>query len=164
MRPAPWADRQQDFANLFNPAFVAIVLQAACAGYSERAIGGMPYPVAFIVVPLVLNPAVQSRLPGNANARLGKWLRDNPDLKSETVGAAKFLVPLVREAIEVGADTELLSLSGPNITASERHNAWSSASKVDGITPHIRAANFVGRWLACSGREADLFLQFGVRP
>jgi len=55
----PWEHRPIEVANLFNPAFCGEVIRRCGAGYSAKLQTGMPYALAFLVLPIVLHPATR---------------------------------------------------------------------------------------------------------
>jgi hypothetical protein len=158
-----WQDRQPDFANLFNPAFLALVVHACCTGYEEKTTSGMPFTLAFVAVPVAVTPSIQRRLPSRTTTRLSKWLADNPHLKSDAVASASVLVPFIREALALGLQESALALEGQKLIPGQlRVSARDEACAANEV--HIRSARFIGKWLAGVGPEADVFLQFGLRP
>ena len=67
---AEWGQRPQDVANLLNPAFDGLLLYRAVAGYEQENEGGMPFELAFMVLPFVLHQPTRKRLPAIALAAL----------------------------------------------------------------------------------------------
>lgn len=162
-----WANRQPDFANLFNPAFVGIVLRSVCEGYVARADEAMPVSLSFLAVPLVLSPAVRQNRPSNVRARMGKWLRENPNIKAEFMPAARFLVPVVREAIMVAVYNKLLAIESHRLRGiGHLQSALGTpdASPISNLGNDLAHARFIGRWLAATGSEVAIFDAIGLRP
>jgi hypothetical protein len=44
----PWNQRPFEIRNLFNPAFCALILFRALAGYEEESAGGMPFSLTLL--------------------------------------------------------------------------------------------------------------------
>src|SRR5258708_6268367 len=57
---SPWTERPTEVANLLNPAFVGALLRTAVEGYIGEAASGMPFEVAFLVLPFCLHTSTAS--------------------------------------------------------------------------------------------------------
>src|SRR5690348_1732894 len=108
----PWGERQRDYANLFNPASVGLILRAACDGYTAQMRGAadMPFPLAFVAVPLSLSPYVRRMRPRNVTKRIAAWCLERPEFKAEFVPAAQSLAPFVKEGISFAVRCGVLTL------------------------------------------------------
>lgn len=164
-----WPDRQPDYANLFNPAFVGLVLRAACEGYADKcpAEGGLPFALSFIAVPLALHPDVRRERPRTMRTRLGLWLDERPGLKAAFAASARALVPIVRESIIVMLRTGLIGTNGISLwSAGALVHPGSQSTDVEAptIKTHLSHAAFVGRWLAASGSVTAVFEATGTKP
>lgn len=160
---ASWRDRQRDFANLFNPTFMSVMMHNLSTGYREASGNPLPFPLVFIAIPFALHPIVQAKRPKTSATRLTQWLRSHPDLKSEVAAAARFLAPNVKEALRVGLENDLLSVEGSAILPGT-YRRKNNRETYEALKPHLSGATFVGKWLARSGTVSDVYLSFGVRP
>ena len=59
-----WADRPPEVAALLNPAQLAAISAAAASQYERASRQAMPWPLAFLVAPLVLHRGTREALPG----------------------------------------------------------------------------------------------------
>jgi len=161
-----WSARQADFANLFNPAFVAWTLCNVCIGYDDQQ--GMPFPLAFIAGPLSLSPDVRQNRPRSIAKKVPKWFSDRPAFRAEFATMAHSLVPAVREGIAFGLLHEVIETDGASLRGvSAKLLPIADAANVDdnvNISNYLQHATFVGRWLAASGGVASIFEAAGVRP
>lgn len=123
----------------------------------------MPFALAFVAIPLALNPAVQAELPRTVSTRLFKWAGEHPELKIETASAAAALAPVIKESIGVAASASLVSPLGDRLIANEASLAR-IVGKLGGLQQHAKHAVFLGRWLARSGTTSEIFMLFGVKP
>ncbi|WP_414577239.1 three component ABC system middle component [Anabaena sp. CCY 9402-a] len=57
-----WEQRPLEYANLLNPAFCSIILHNAIKGYQNEKKQGMPYPLLFLLLPLVLHNSTRNAL------------------------------------------------------------------------------------------------------
>ena len=58
-----WAGRPTELAYLFNPAFCGWVLREAVAGYASVKPAGLPLPLAFLILPVVLHRVTRELVP-----------------------------------------------------------------------------------------------------
>jgi hypothetical protein len=68
-----WNDRPTEIANLLNPAFCALLLAQAVRGYQEETKVGLPYALAFLVLPLVLHKPTMTRSAAELQLEFSHW-------------------------------------------------------------------------------------------
>ena len=73
-----WADRSPESAALLNPALLAVVCAAAASQYERESDEAMPWPLAFLVAPLVLHRGTREALPRNTRTHLSTWITNQP--------------------------------------------------------------------------------------
>lgn len=170
--PLPrWAQRSADYGNLFNPAFLMLVLGAASHGFEteQKAVHeprelGMPYPLLFLVAPLALNSEFNEARPRRLSGNLVSWSKKHPAITANMSAAAYALVPAVREAIVYGLRAEHLQAGDEGRF---REGAAHGGLELDvrtHLADHLNNAAFAGRWLAKSGATASILAAFGLRP
>lgn len=154
--------RPRDEAALFNPAFLGVLLSVASNEYERRRSQPLPYPLAFVVLPLVLASDVRSVLPRTTQAYFAKWVSNQPTVRVEMPIRSRATAPYAREAIRFGLRYGMLELVGARLRGSFR--APSAVRRFQGETVDIvRQAAFVGRWLAPE-EPVQIFALFGMRP
>ena len=93
-----WDKRTPEIANLLNPSFCAIILYAAIAEYQKKAKDGIPFPLIYLILPVVLHKSTRYRITSKTNMIV--WLQRNPDVLVGFPERAKSMVPYTNEAIE----------------------------------------------------------------
>lgn len=73
-----WEKRSPEVANLLNPAFCAVILYATVAEYQKKAKSGVPFPLLYLLLPIVLHQGTRSRI--NSKTNMVVWLQRNPDV------------------------------------------------------------------------------------
>ena len=73
-----WSERSRTQAIMLNPALLAVIVANAALQYRANSEHGMPWPLAFIVAPLVLHRGTRDSLPRTTRANLGLWVADHP--------------------------------------------------------------------------------------
>lgn len=155
----PWNKRQSDFANYFNPAYLGLLSTAVVRGYTKTNTE-MPLSLLFPAIPMLLHPEVKSNLPKNSAARLSKWLRENPNVQLEILSATTLLVPQVKEGILTALRSRWLKVNDVGFVTADD---WNKLQKSE-FKGEFQRAHLVGKWLARSGTELEIYRNIGIRP
>ncbi|MDP8983017.1 MAG: DUF6521 family protein [Acidobacteriota bacterium] len=162
---ASWTERPTEIANLLNPAFCALLLGQAVRGYQEEASAGLPYPLAFLILPLVLHKPTREALPNSIASRMHPWLESHQQAQVGFADRCIAVAEHTKEAIIYSAARRVLSIHTDarlEITKQRvRRPTWPTDSEPLAC---YEAARFVGRWLAHAGRAATIFAMWGIRP
>ena len=148
---------------MLNPALLAAVTAAAASEY-ERADGQpMPWPLAYLVAPLVLHRGTRNALPKTTRTHLGNWVSQNPVIHAGIPARAQSLADPVREGLRFGLAHGVLQVDDQgrltgDLAAPEKKVA---PSEVDQI---IAKAGLVGKWFAKIDQPATAFAVLGVAP
>lgn len=170
--PLPsWDERSADYANLFNPAFLAIVLSAACGGFeseqmdvSDESHLGMPFALLFLAVPMSLSHEFQEARPSRLASSLTNWAKKHPAITANMSLAIYSLVPAVREAIIYGLRAEQLVAGDKGRFRLGPGHGDLGLDVRTSLAGHADNAAFAGRWLAKSSSTAAILEAFGLRP
>lgn len=162
-----WTERPTEVANLLNPAFTGAALRLAVAGYFGEAKAGMPFELAFLVLPFALHGATRSRLPRAVSTLLHTWLQENRDVVVQFPERTQSLVPFTREAIVFNCQRDVLALDDegaihPGEAKLKKVASYKTISNE--IKEVLSRAEFVGRWFALSGSPVTILTLLGVRP
>ncbi len=165
-----WGERPTEVANLLNPAFVGVLLRKAVEGYVEEADNGLPFELAFLILPLCLHPETVSRLPARAaSTPLHTWLlrEENRDVLVSFGKRVSALVPFTREALVFAGQRGVIVFDDAGrLRAGDAplRGITTYPNTSDDIKQAVRRAEFVGRWFALAGTTATIFSLLGVRP
>jgi hypothetical protein len=153
-----WTERPRVEATLLNPALLAVLLAAAAKDYATED-AGMPWPLAFLVPPLVLHRPTRDALPRTTRTHLSTWIRREPLLRAGFPARAVAMVPLTREGLRLGLRAGVLVRDGATLTGHLDTDAPAGELK-----QLIRRAALVGRWLAKTDQPSTVFALLGVAP
>lgn len=159
-------DRSSEEAALLNPAFLATLIHRAVGGFERETKTGMPYPLTYLVAPVVLVQATRSRLPTRIDSSLAAWLQANPDVRLQFADNARALVPIVREGLLLGLSKKALYFDQDRIRQNPLpHGAAARMLRnTKDVQDVLNRANFVGRWYAYAGSLQTIMTFWGVRP
>jgi hypothetical protein len=159
-----WQDRPSEVANLFNPAFSATLLGYASRGFTGERPAGLPWILAFLVVPLILHKATRDVGPKTKVTKFQTWVEKNPAILVGFAERARHMVPHVREGIMFGVSTGLLVweedatlFAGPALPKKE------PIVDSEEVKDCISKAKTMGSVLANAGTEHTVFALLGVR-
>ncbi|MGH8055339.1 MAG: three component ABC system middle component [Stenotrophomonas sp.] len=108
-----WRQQPPEQVRLLNPAFLGALIYSAAKGYEEESNGsGLPYALAFVALPAVLQKVTRETLPRAISTSLAAWLSVHPSALVGFSDRAKAIAPLVRQAVAVAASSGLVSLDG----------------------------------------------------
>jgi ABC-three component (ABC-3C) system Middle Component 3 len=155
--------RQREEALLFNPAFLATLLAATAADHERVSRMGIPWPLAFIVPPLVLYPDTRDQLPASTNSRLVNWISAHATVRAQLAPRARALAPYVREAARFGMREQALTLGGDRLRSPLE--AASLRQRTSGETSEcVTQAAFFGRWFSSVADVASIYALLGIAP
>ncbi len=163
-----WNKRVVEEANLFNPAFCAVLLAKASEEFTKKTQQPFPFALAFLVLPVVLHHGTRSALPGSTVTSLMPWIQEHREQLVNFAGRVQSLRAITREAILFGTQNETLAVAGSGgiaigarrLTATERRTGLFT----DEARECVERAGFLGRWLAAAGTPATIYSAWGIAP
>ena len=160
-----WQERPIEIAHLFNPAFCGLLMAAGVSGFTERDENGMPYPLSFVLLPIVLHRSTREALPNTLSTKMHPWIQQNQDARVGFAERCHAISGHIREAVLFAGLSGLISFSADArmkpTKASLKTPAWPTESE---SAVCLRRARFVGRWLANAGEVGTVFAMWGIRP
>jgi Family of unknown function (DUF6521) len=163
-----WTERPQEVAYLLNPAFTGLVLLSAIQGHAKEGQIGIPFPLIFLVLPIVLHEPTLQSLPHRITSSMPAWLQENPEAMVNLPERAHSFRPFTQESLRFMSSRRMVSISstgllctgsGPAPSAHKQKLAMGEAEY-----SAIAASAFIGRWFARSGDVATIMTLWGVRP
>ena len=162
-----WSLRTQEEANLFNPAFCCTLLALSASTYGAIKPEGMPFSLAFLVLPIVLHKRTRESLPYNTRTTLSSWLQTNQEARLHFAERVIALKPHTKEAITFATSHNWLDLEsdGTLISLQSESSMQRKASSLKGEANEcISKARLVGKWFALAGNTSTVMTLWGVRP
>lgn len=161
----PWEKRPEEVASLLNPAFCSILLMDAMAGFQVEKNDGLPYPISFLVLPLVLHKQTREAFPTKRSTKMHVWVQKNPEFRIGFAGRVRQLVPFTKEAIAFGINAGTFSLTDQAalkvLKSDTAKTIWPDEEEP---TVCRVKARFLGRWLSKAGNMTTVFAMWGVMP
>lgn len=167
MNLPPLSERPREIAVNFNPALTAAVLWHTVSAYavSDESSGpsALPYPLLFLILPLVLHESTRTAMPRDRRTRLQMWLSEHGEVLDGFAARASWLAPYTREGLIFGAACGVLA-----VNADGRIKTGSSTvaepTSADHTAQIFAKAKLVGRWFAQIPDPTAVFQMLGVKP
>ena len=162
-----WVKRPTELAYLFNPAYCGWILKEALEGFTSVKPEGMPLPLTFLILPVVLDRATRNLVPRAVTTTLHVWLQEHPELRVNFAERTRELAPFTREAILfLGVQGQLCFEDNGAVKASGKLGRGKAEllENSDEMRDSLTKAKFVGRWFASAGEPATVFQMWGVCP
>lgn len=160
-----WELRPIEEAHLLNPAFCGELLRRAIRQYSVFGTSAFPYPLTFLVLPIVLHRQTRELISPNTREQLHVWLQNNQSARVGFAERAARLVPITNESLNF-----LLQLQVATIDNSAKLRVTTAIKPINSemgdaeIRDCYRKAEIIGRWFARAGNPANVYTMWGVKP
>jgi len=165
-----WEQRPFEIAYSLNPAYCTLVLHSAINGFINENQDdlGMPYPLIFLILPLIIYQPIRDALPNNTAIRLTQWLKDNSQVQIWFAKRIEQLVPYTKETVLFAMQHQVIAIdkNGTFYLTKKRLNIKNELNWSDDVIANIciKKAHFLGKWFAVTGDETTIFRIMGIRP
>jgi hypothetical protein len=159
-----WKERPVEVANLLNPAFCSLLLRDAIAAYAKANGTGMDFPLAFLVLPIVLHKATREALPRTTISKFHIWFQEHQALRIGFSTRTKRLIPFTREALLFAMQRGALALDDQGLLVAPKFRFQKVAPE---FVSHEMAycrdrADFLGKWIGAAGSASYIFNAWGI--
>jgi hypothetical protein len=148
---------------MLNPALLAAVIAASASEYERADEAPMPWPLAYLVAPLVLHRGTRDVLPRSTRTHLGNWVSQYPIIHAGIPARAQSLAEPVREGLRFGLTHGALNVDERGRVTGHLGGP-SKATPVGEVDQIITKSGLVGKWFAKIDQPATVFALLGVAP
>ena len=157
-----WEERPNEVKNLLNPAFCGRLLFEAVKGYEENVKDAMPFPLVYLVLPLVLHKRTREKI--NCRTAFINWVQSNPNVLIGFKRRTGDLVDITNLAVEFMLQTEYFQITEDGkLEIGNKKLSTTKSNNMD-VKECLRKAKHVGKWFASNGRVDNIFIALGVKP
>lgn len=159
-----WNERTHEVAYLLNPAFCGRLLYAAIKEYERKTQHTFPFPLVYLVLPLVLHKQTRTRI--SSRTQLLQWIQANQHLLIGFARRTKELVVITNEALELLLQSGLIQITASGeLSIAKTQRSLSKTRFVDSeISECITKSEHIARWFASTGKIETIYIGLGVRP
>jgi hypothetical protein len=158
-----YSNKSQIYFNLYNPPFCGQILRIAIAGYEDKSSKSLPFPLSFLILPVILHRDIRSSI--NPHKNLHTWAIENHyklqnfDTNiSELIGVTKRSLMLLLQnksiKIENNADLKVLNYRNPKSFSTSEPEMRDCYNK----------ARSLGSWFGEMDDLVTIFSLLGVKP
>ena len=94
-----WDELPTEISHLLNPAFCALILHSGVDAYVGESEQPMPFPLAYLILPIVLHEDTRQLLPIAKTTTMHAWLQRYPQVRVGFVERATRLVEFSNEGL-----------------------------------------------------------------
>lgn len=162
----PWSKRPLEEANLLNPAFCCLTISTYISSYTDFNNEGMPYPLIFMGLPIILHKSTRDSFPYSIRTSLPFWIQENVDRRILFFERTVSLKPYTQEALLFGLLHNWLVLKNGKFQATiNSTDIKRFLRQLEGESMAcIKQANFLGKWFASAGSAETVMSLWGIRP
>lgn len=157
-----WEERPVTIAHLLNPAFCGEVIRRCIFGYQKAKDSAMPFHLAFLVLPIILNKRIRESLPKTSGKNFVSWIEENQIIKKDLPSIIKSVIPYSRECIMFLMMYRIINLNDNGdfeaVTKSKDLNEDNE------VTECYKKAQLLGKFFAKAGTSQFIFINLGIKP
>lgn len=159
-----WNMRAHEIAYLLNPAFCGRILYATIRTYGEKTNRPLPFPLIYLVLPLVLHKETRKCI--NSRTQLLSWIQRYPQLLIDYPQRARDLIPITNESVEFLLQTGkvVLTPSGELDVPANTRTLSKTKYADDEVIECITKSEHIAKWFAGAGKVETIYIELGVRP
>lgn len=153
--------------NLFNVPFCSLLICRAIVEYNEHAISGMPFVLAFLVLPTVLHAETRELLPSTSATSFHSWLTGKPHIRIGLARRVRTLVPHSQRAIVYGLQKGALRLTDDTLLdplVPPEMSSYRLQRGSEDFRSCYKGAGMIGRILGKAGSPSSILFMLGLRP
>jgi len=148
---------------LLNPAFCGQILLNTVKEYENRTSKGLPFSLAFLVLPLILHKETFEKIRYSTTGQFFTWLDTQTIQTIEFSSRAEFLKPTTLEAISILSYYNLVKIETEITTVDFDHSL--NAKNYSGyMKKYQEKAIQIGRWFAETNSISTIYLMLGIKP
>ncbi|EJL6847499.1 hypothetical protein NMS92_001913 [Vibrio cholerae] len=161
------SELSKEEANLYNPAYVGVVLYQAIRECSEKNQQGLHCSLLYLIAPLALSARYSSILPATVSTPLAGW---TANFEGHIVGFANSVnayIDVVNMAILFLLEKEAISLSENGfflIKSEAMPKLPAMVNRNEAFKRAFLGAGFLGRWFGQYPSVEGIYTHFGVMP
>lgn len=164
-----WEERSIFTANLYNPAFLGVLIQKTIGAYQDKLNKDkskqpteFPFVLVFFILPLILYKDSASVIPLK-NSDNGLWLNKYPEIKQTFNERLSQFLPYTQETLLFLLQNLAISITDDGNILLNNNNAVRYKEDQQTIEQYFKAANNLGRWLT-HNTPKRIYQIFGIKP
>lgn len=160
-----WDQRPRDVAYLLNPAFCGEMMRRCIKAYQQKARRPMPFPLLFLILPIILHKSTRELMPRTARGRMYSWLQANPQVKVGFAQRARTLLSTSKETLAFMMQFGVLTVDIDAMLSVPVKSPRGIRKLESGeVSDCFKGAELLGKWFANSGSSISIYTMWGIKP
>lgn len=154
-------------ANLYNPAYVGVVLYQAIRECSEKKPEGLHCSLVYLIAPLTLSIRYSSILPSTVSTPLAGWVAESEGQLVGFANSVNAFIDVVNAAVIFLLEKRAISLSEKGfflISDKSMPKMPAMVKKNEVFKMAFLGAGFLGRWFGQCPTVEGIYTHLGVMP
>lgn len=160
-----WERRPQEVAYLLNPAFCGEVILHCIKTYQQKTRRPMPFPLFFLILPIILHKPTRESMPQTARGRMYSWLQANPQVKVGFAQRTRTLINISKETLSFMMQFKVLmvdDIAGLSVYKTQRKRI--NKIEASEVRDCFEKAELLAKWFSNSGLSINIYAMWGVKP
>ncbi len=156
-----------DEKNLFNPAYVGILLFQSIREYQIKSGNGLHCSLTYIIAPMSISPRYTTILPTTMSTHLTSWTNENEGNLIGFDKAVSSYVDIVNSAMILLIEKQIIILNNDGnyyLTDIEFPKKPTYVFKNKRFKESYLSAGLLGRWFSQASSVESIFIQLGIKP
>ena len=158
-----WENRPVEIAYLLNPPFCGEVLRRCFFSYENESLKPFPFPLSFLVLPLILHKKTREKFSLKTRDSLDAWIHKNQEIRIGFSERAKELIPITNEALIFLFQSGNLRIGKEGLLELKNYQP-KSIKEENEVSECFKKSQKVGTWFSNAGNATSVFTILGVRP
>ncbi|TDX44478.1 three component ABC system middle component [Orenia marismortui] len=160
-----WQDKPVEVSYLLNPSFCGELFRRSMKKYKNVTSNNLPYPLIFLILPIVLHKVTRDKMPSTARKKMHTWLQENPEVKINFAKRANNLVPITKETIIFLLQLNAIEIDDKGNLKLKNYRRKNITSQKEGeVANCYRKAEIIGHWFGKMEKVSTIYTMWGVRP
>ena len=145
---------------MLNPAFCAEIMRLCFLGYTKEKKENFPFPLNYLILPLILHSEARKELPDRINVDLKKWVLNNDELVFLLYEKIVSMRPYTNESIFFLLNQDFIQLSNNGTIILTKLTEHKKTTDGD---DYFEKGLFLGRWFSRYS-TAEIYNYFKIKP
>ena len=158
-----WDRRPTEVANLLNPAFCGEVLRRCFHAYKKNSDDHFPYPLSFLILPIVLHKKTRDLINPRTKDHLDAWIHKHQEARIGFAERVHELIPITNEALMFLLNSNSLEVTDEAKFVVKNYSSQKNTEENE-VSECFKKSEIVGKWFAKDGNPTTIYTMWGVRP
>ena len=159
-----WNDRPRELRNLFNPAFLGVVMLRAIKEFQKEGGKAMPFSLCLLIPALALHKETRETLKMGMRTYFVKIVEDNPKLLVDLTARLQGLFPYTMDALGYLLSQGAIMVDDKGHIAAVDGAIRTTISGTQETIDCQKVARSLGRKFAQISDRATVYVTLGIRP